>query len=84
MRKISEKLNEFYKYDFAVFCEELKKQKIKLSLRDQDEWEDYFNSYRQDCSQLVHEIDENDREIDRLVYQLYGLTDEEIAMVEGR
>ena len=25
-----------------------------------------------------------DAEIDRLVYQLYGLTEEEIAIVEGR
>jgi len=29
------------------------------------------------------QIDATDREIDRLVYELYGLTDEEIAIVEG-
>jgi hypothetical protein len=28
-------------------------------------------------------IDPTDREIDRLVYELYGLSDEEIAIVEG-
>jgi len=28
-------------------------------------------------------IDATDREIDRLVYELYGLTEEEIAVVEG-
>ena len=27
---------------------------------------------------------ELEREIDRMVYQLYGLTDEEIAIVEGQ
>jgi len=27
--------------------------------------------------------DKNDRQIDQLVYQLYGLTDDEIALVEG-
>lgn len=82
--KVTEKLSEFYKYDFSVFQGELKKQKVKLSLRDQDEWEEYFNSYRQNCTRLLLEIEENDRKIDRLVYDLYGLTEEEIAIVEGR
>jgi len=33
---------------------------------------------------LKRQIDATDEQIDRLVYQLYGLTDEEIAVVEGR
>jgi DNA-binding CsgD family transcriptional regulator len=32
---------------------------------------------------LAGMIDATDREIDRLVYELYGLTAEEIAVVEG-
>lgn len=31
----------------------------------------------------VRQIDAADREIDKLVYQLYGLTEEEIKIVEG-
>ena len=31
----------------------------------------------------LHKVDEHDRQIDALVYGLYGLTDEEIALVEG-
>ena len=31
---------------------------------------------------LLHEIDATDRQIDQLVYQLYGLTEEEIRIVE--
>ena len=31
---------------------------------------------------LRHQIDATDAEIDRLVYDLYGLTEEEIAVVE--
>jgi hypothetical protein len=30
------------------------------------------------------QIDATDREIDALVYELYGLTEEEIVVVEGR
>jgi hypothetical protein len=33
---------------------------------------------------LQAQIDATDREIDRLVYDLYSLTEEEIAIVEGR
>jgi len=36
-----------------------------------------------DQTRLQSQIDATDREIDRLVYDLYGLTDEEIAIVEG-
>jgi hypothetical protein len=32
---------------------------------------------------LRRQIETTDRQIDRLVYELYGLTDEEIAIVEG-
>lgn len=31
-----------------------------------------------------HQIDATDRQIDRLVYELYGLTEEEVELVEAR
>ena len=37
----------------------------------------------QDKSFLQRQIEQTDKKIDRLVYELYGLTDEEIAIVEG-
>lgn len=36
-----------------------------------------------DRTQIGRQIDSADREIDRLVYELYGLTDDEIKIVEG-
>ena len=33
---------------------------------------------------IQRQIDYTDREIDRLVYKLYGLTEEEIRVVEGK
>jgi hypothetical protein len=35
-----------------------------------------------DKTRLQHQIDATDREIDRLVYDLYGLTEEEINLIE--
>ena len=37
----------------------------------------------QDTTLLQRQIDATDRQIDQLVYQLYSLTDDEIALVEG-
>jgi len=82
IEKLSNKLKSFYKYDFKTFLTELKKQKIKLSLKLQDEWEDYFSSYKKEINKLQFKINKTDNEIDQMVYELYGLTDEEIKIVE--
>ncbi len=81
--KINSTLETFDTLDFAGFVAELKKQKIKLSLVQQDEWEDYFSQYKAACSELVAKIAETDKAIDSRVYALYGLTEEEITIVEG-
>ena len=36
-----------------------------------------------DKTLIQRQIDATDRQIDRLVYELYGLTEAEIAIVEG-
>ena len=79
--KITSTLQTFDQMDFAGFVAELKKQKIKLSLSQQDEWEDYFNQYREACNQLSSQIAQTDNEIDQRVFDLYGLTQEEREIV---
>ena len=80
--KITSALQTFDKMDFAGFVAELKKQKIKLSLIQQDEWEDYFNQYRQPCQELTARISATDNEIDNRVFNLYGLTYDEVLIVD--
>ncbi len=80
--KITGTLETFDTLDFAGFVAELKKQKIKLSLVQQDEWEDYFNQYKTDCTELTSAISTTDSEIDSRVYALYGLTEDEIKVIE--
>jgi hypothetical protein len=82
--KPSKKLEAFYEHDFKTFLKELKKKKITLSLTAQDEWEAYFNDYKTELTDLQTQIDTTDKEIDKMVYELYGLSEEEIAVVEGR
>lgn len=84
IEKITNKLDSFYEYGFKTFVAELKKQKISLSLKQQDEWEEYFNSYKTEINDLQAQIAKTDKEIDRMVYELYGLTEEEVEVVEGK
>ena len=79
--KITTALQTFDQLDFKGFVAELKKQKIKLTLVQQDEWEDYFNQYRQACQELSEQIQTTDNEIDNKVFDLYGLTQEEREIV---
>ncbi len=45
--------------------------------------EEYFNAYKNEIVKLQQTIDTTDKEIDQMVYELYGLTNEEIAIVEN-
>ena len=67
---------------YPVFVKELAKKKIKLSLSDEAEWEDYFLQEQKKALEIKHQIDTTDKEIDQMVYALYGLTEEEIKIVE--
>ena len=79
--KITTALQTFEQLDFAAFTKELKKQKIKLTLMQQDEWEDYFNQYREACQTLSQQITQTNNEIDQRVFDIYGLTAEEREIV---
>ena len=83
INKPSKKLENFYTLDFNELIKELKKQKIKLPLKEQDEWEDYFNDYKNELNEILSEIEKTDKEIDKMVYKLYNLTDEEINIIEN-
>jgi len=80
--KITGSLEQLYELEFKQFLAELKKQKITLSLKQQDEWEEYFNENKSVCNTVLNHINATDRAIDKMVYELYGLTDEEIGIVE--
>ncbi|MDO4959648.1 MAG: N-6 DNA methylase [Prevotellaceae bacterium] len=84
LEKVTTALSEFDSLTFADFLKELKKQKIKLTLSQQDEWEEYFEESKAKCQELSAKLTKTDAEINAKVYELYGLTDEEIAIVEQR
>ena len=82
LEDLSKKLQEWYNLSFSDFIKELGKQKIKLSLAEESEWEDYFITEQQKAQSIKNTITQTDKEIDQMVYELYGLTKEEIEIVE--
>ncbi|HET8837936.1 MAG TPA: TaqI-like C-terminal specificity domain-containing protein, partial [Flavobacteriaceae bacterium] len=88
LQKLPRKLENWHELDFPGFVKELnkaiKKEKgTPLSKKDEFEWMDLFGENQQKAQALQAEIAQNDREIDAMVYELYGLTEEEIAVVEN-
>jgi len=80
---ITNKLSDFYEQDFNTFISELKKQKVIINLKIQDEWEEYFDSYKKEIKDLQHQINSTSKVIDKMIYEIYKLTNEEIGLVEG-
>ncbi|AWM14207.1 restriction endonuclease subunit M [Flavobacterium sediminis] len=83
LESLPKKLESWYELTFAEFVKELSKKKIKLSLSEEAEWEDYFLQEQQKALALKQQITTTDKEIDKMVYELYGLTDDEISIVEN-
>jgi hypothetical protein len=82
IEKFSKKLLYWNELEFLDFLKALKKVKVQLGLSDEAEWMEYFNEQKQKAQILKSEINRIDREIDQMVYELYGLTEEEIRIVE--
>lgn len=86
--KLTRKIENWYEFDFSDFIKELNKviKKSggeKLSKSDEMEWMELFENKKSDAQTLKLEIEKTDKEIDQMVYELYGLNDEEIKIVEG-
>lgn len=83
LEELPKKLQDWYKLPYAEFIKELAKKKVKLSLSQEAEWEDYFMQESKKALELKATIDATDKAIDKMVYELYGLSEEEIAIVEN-
>ncbi len=73
------KLSKWWRLEFTDLVTALK---LKLSLQQKDELLQLFEKYRLECSELDLKINQFDREIDQLVYELYDLTNEETNLIE--
>ena len=81
---LSRSLENWPGLEFKGFLAELKKAKVQLTLAEEAEWLGYFTAEKAKAQALQAQIAKTDKEIDALVYQLYGLTEEEVKVVEGK
>ncbi|WP_179346441.1 Eco57I restriction-modification methylase domain-containing protein [Winogradskyella ursingii] len=80
---ISRKLQNWNDLEFIAFLKELKKQKCELNLSEEAEWMQYFNEQKDKAQNIKREIYKTESEIDQMVYELYGLSENEIKIVEN-
>ena len=86
--KLSKKLENWHELDYADFIKELNKAIKKtggtpLTKKDEFEWLELFEDNKKKAQDLHTQITQTEKEIDQMVYQLYGLTEEEITIVEN-
>lgn len=91
--KIQNYLGDYYKNEpslsFDELIEVLKKNKKKLKIdpvgrKDQQTLEKEYQASLDTLQPIKMQLTQCDKLIDQIVYKLYGLTEDEIAIVEGR
>ncbi|WP_298246107.1 TaqI-like C-terminal specificity domain-containing protein [uncultured Christiangramia sp.] len=96
--KISRKLENWHELEFGDFIKEINKaikatNKLRakdnlniidmLTKKDEFEWMELFEGNKKKAVELQEQIAKTEKEIDQKVYELYGLSDEEIVIVEN-
>jgi predicted RNA methylase len=82
------KISKFYENDFDTLVKTLKQNRILpkvITLGDEryEKLQKAYNDTMTKLSPLIEKISKTDNLIDQVVYKLYGLTKEEIKIVEG-
>lgn len=88
IEKRSGKLEKWYGLSFDDFIKEINKaiktQKgTPLTKKEEFDWIDLFEENKVKANKLQSEIAATDKTIDAMVYELYGLSEEEIGIVEN-
>ncbi|SOE01784.1 Eco57I restriction-modification methylase domain-containing protein [Caenispirillum bisanense] len=83
--KLTVRLREWWTLpDFAAFRAEVKKAfKSDIPLSERSDWDDWITRDRPEIARLGAEIAQAEAQINSIVYDLFGLTKEEIALLEA-
>ncbi|MGE4444988.1 MAG: restriction endonuclease subunit M, partial [Candidatus Altimarinota bacterium] len=89
LEKLTTKLQKFEELEFDEFVKEYTKAK-KIKFADKleernfkNDWKAIFENDKKEVLEIQNQINQTDKEIDTMVYELYGLSDDEIKIVEG-
>ena len=83
--KLTTKLKEWWTIpDFAAFRAEVKKAfKADIPLAERSDWEDWLKKEKAEIDRLSAEINRSEDEINKIVYRLFDLTEDEIKLLEA-
>ena len=82
--KLTGKLHDWHELDFAAFRKEVKRAfRAEIPVRERGEWETYLRENAARVHALSDAIAAAEREIDQIVYALFALTPDEIALLEA-
>ncbi|WP_432223098.1 TaqI-like C-terminal specificity domain-containing protein [Flavobacterium sp. TMP13] len=84
----SKKLENWHELTFVEFITELNKVikkagQTQLNKKDEFEWLDLFEENKTKAQVLKSQVETTEKAIDKMVYELYGLSEEEIKIVEN-
>lgn len=83
-RKLNGRLEAWHELDFAAFRAEVTKfYKADIPLRDRSDWESYLAENANDVHRYDSLIVAAEKEIDRIVYGLFDLSPQDIALLEA-
>lgn len=83
-RKLTRKLEAWQDLDFAAFRAEVKKTfGTEIPVKERGDWEAWLAENAAEVHRLSAEIAAAEREIDAVVYRLFDLTPDEIALLEA-
>jgi type I restriction-modification system DNA methylase subunit len=88
IEKLPKKLQKWHDLEFGDFIKKLNKAikivgREKLTKIGEMEWMEVFETKKVEAQTLKSQIDKTDAEIDAMVYELYGLSEAEIKIVEN-
>ena len=89
IEKLSRKLKKWHELESGDFIKELNKAIKKVGIEPLDDKRNFslsslFEEQKKEAQTLKTQIDKTNAEIDAMVYDLYGLSKDEIAIVENR
>jgi hypothetical protein len=83
IENLSQKLEKYYELSFDEFLNEVKKKKANVKSRENYQTlKQEFEKSIAIINPLLQQLNKTDNEIDHMVYELYGLTEEEIKIIE--
>ena len=84
IEKPNKKLQNWYELSELELFSEIKKFKITLQKSELNEWREYFLKIKIQANEIQETIKTTENEIDKMVYELYDLTEDERKIVEQK